>query len=67
VHWHKCEVPTGPEIVRLWGSLDVYGCLGDGCDAKIANSLFSRVASSLGVDGMTCAPPDAKARDISTI
>ena len=29
-------------------------------DRKIANSLFSRVASSLGVDGMTCAPPDAK-------
>jgi hypothetical protein len=60
VHWHKREVPTGR-------CLDVYGCLGDGCDAKIANSLFSRVASSLGVDGMTYAPPDAKARDISTI
>jgi len=27
---------------------------------KIANSLFSRVANSSGVDGMTCAPPDAK-------
>jgi hypothetical protein len=54
---------SAPAAITQRSPTEVYSrCMPDLAitDRKIANSFFSRVASSLGVDGMTCTAPDAK-------